>query len=84
MNNTRPHWLPRGLKRNVKLTSEQYNYILPAFTRCRGSSGHKKPLDGVSLCDNVITGHRLAIKELLKRFEFSDLDVTNLTEATLP
>ena len=80
--NTHPHWLPRSSLRNVKLTNKQLLYIRPVFNRCRGNDGIGTPLDGVTLSGDVISGHRLAIKQLLRRFEFSDIDVTNIIDAS--
>ena len=79
-NNSKPHWLPDSVIRRVKLTKDQLNYMLPVFKTCGGSN----IIDGVTLCDSGIFGHRLAIKTFLRRFEFSDIDISNLIEVSKP
>lgn len=78
--NNWPDWLPKSIRRSVKLTEEQLNYIRPAFNQCRGDKP-KSSLDGVNLCNKTISGHKLAIGEFLKRFQYSDLDLSNLIQA---
>lgn len=78
-----PHWLPKSSRISVRLTKEQKDYILPAFNTCRNDTDYGKPIDGVSLVDNCVSGNRIELKAFLKRFEFSDLDLSNLIEATL-
>lgn len=77
---TWPSWLPKGVRRSVKLTDEQLNYIRPAFYQCRGDKAGPF-LDNVILCNGTISGHKLAIAEFLKRFQYSDFDLSNLIQA---
>jgi hypothetical protein len=75
-----PHWLPKGNRRLVELTSEQLNYILPVFNSPPRSSS----LDGVTLCDGRVSGNRIAFASFLRRFAYSDIDISNLVEASQP
>lgn len=77
----RPHWLPAGTRIQVKLTKEQLDFILPVYTFQRdcGFSGYE--LDGVLLCNGYASGIRGAFKLWLKRFEYSDIELSNITNS---
>jgi len=79
-NDTWPHWLPKGNRRLVALTSDQLNYIRPAFDAPPRSSS----LDGVTLCEGRVSGTRIAFATFIRRFAYSDIDVSNLLEASRP
>lgn len=76
-----PLWLPKSARVSAKLTPEQLAYILPVFTTCRGGK-RGQAVDGVALCGDTISGIRPNIITFLRRFEFSDIDVKNLRDAT--
>lgn len=71
-----PDWLPKGNRISVKLTENQLNYIQPAFAHCRGKES-RFSLDGVTLCNGTVSGHKIAIGEFLNRFKYFDLDLSN-------
>ena len=75
-----PHWLPKGGRRLVALTSDQLNYIRPAFDAPPRSS----TLDGVTLCEGRVSGTPIAFATFIRRFAYSDIDVSNLLEASRP
>ena len=72
-NDKRPHWLPRGSLFSASLTEEQINYIRPVF------NVNKNTIDGVSLCGNIATGTSIALKLFARRFEYSDIEISNIT-----
>ena len=75
-----PYFLPKSNSRQVRLTKDQLNYILPAFNRCRRVSGNS--IDGIVLCGDLVSGSRLSFMEFIKRFRYSDLDISNLERAS--
>ncbi len=75
-----PHWFPKSSRIAIKLTKEQRDYILPVFNTCRGDASRFR-LDGVSLCGGTISGIRVSISGFLRRFDYSDIDVSNIERA---
>ena len=79
-----PHWMPKSTRRQVELTKEQYNFILPIYAPLN----HKKvyDVDGISLSVELrganlhyyAFGIRTAFKTWIKRFAFSDIDSRNI------
>lgn len=76
-----PHWLPKSSLIGVKLTESQLNFIRPVFTSLREGGKYGSPVDGVTLCNGILSGLKVSFKQFIKRFDFSDIDVSNLTEA---
>lgn len=76
----RPHWVPKGSRIKIKLTKEQHDYILTVYTSCRGDVNSRE-IDGVLLFDGYVSGIRCAFKTWLRRFEFSDINTTNIESA---
>ncbi len=76
-----PYWLPKSSRLQVKLTKEQHDFILPvySFQRDCGFSGHE--VDGVLLCDGYASGLKCSFELWLKRFEYSDIDISNIRQA---
>lgn len=79
-----PHWLPKSTRRQVELTKEQYNFILPIYAPVN----HKRvyDVDGISLSVELrganlhyyAFGISTAFKTWLRRFAFSDIDLSNI------
>lgn len=76
-----PHWFPKGARISVKLTENQLNFIRPAFTSMREGGEYGSPVDGVTLYNGSLSGLKVSFKQFVKRFAFSDIDISNLTEA---
>jgi len=75
--NSWPSWFPKGNSISVKLTNEQLGYILPAFNV---GGVRRMTIDGVTLCEGRISGISVSIKEFIKRFKYSDINISNLLE----